>query len=231
MRSEGLNLIMRCELKRRARAGIDFNTREFAERHSTVMQDCGAGRLRMGNDGDALARMGFRQVRKAAEHAALKLAHGLSSRRAAGLPVGIPALPMAIVLQLLECTAAPGAKIRLVEFRHDFDRLAERRADRLGRLPRAELGARLDVCNAAPDQYGGETLCLPHPGCAQGNIRLSSDQNAIDEIMVTMADEDDRGRHGSMVPGAPAIAIDKLNRSRPGFAVGELARRRFHEVA
>jgi hypothetical protein len=138
---------------------------------------------------------------------------------------------MAIILQLLECAAAPGAKIRLVEFRHDFDRLAKYRGDRPGCLPGAELGARFDLCNAAPDQHGGEASCLPDPGYAQGNIRLSSDQNATDEIMVRMADEDDRGRHGSMVSGAPTIAINKLNRSRPGFAVGELARRRFHEVA
>jgi hypothetical protein len=226
-----LTAIMRCELKRRARAGIDLNTREFAERNSTIVQDRGPCRLRMGNDGDALARMGFRQARKAGEHAALKLAHGLSSRRTAALPVGIPALPVAIILQLLECAAAPGAKIRLVEFRHDFDRLAEHRGGRLGGLLRAEPGARFDLFNAAPDQYCGEALCLPDPDCAQGNIRLSSDQDATDEVMVTMADEDDRGRHGSMVSGAPAVAIDKLNRSHPGFAVSELARRRFHEVA
>src|SRR6266446_1370142 len=127
---------------------------------------------------------------------------------------------MAIILQLLECAAAPGAEIRLVEFRHDFDRPAEHRGDRLGCLPRAEPGARFDLCNAAPDQCCGEASCLPHPDCAQGNIRLSSDQDATDEIMVTMADEDDRGRHGSMVSGAPTIATDKLNRSRPGFTVG-----------
>src|SRR5260370_41776677 len=133
------------ELKRLGRAGIDLNLREFAERHSTVVQDCGPCRLRMGNDSDAPARMGFRQARKAGEHAALKLVHGLSSRRTAGLPVGIPALPKAIILQRIERAAAPGAEIRLVKFRYDFDRLAEHRGERLCCLARAELGARFDV--------------------------------------------------------------------------------------
>src|SRR5258708_2014078 len=189
--------LLTVELKRRARAGIDLNAREFAERDSAVVQDRGPCRLRMGNDSDAPARMDCRQARKAGEHAALKLAHRLSSRRTARLPVGIPALPMAIILQLLECAAAPGAKVRLVEFRHDFDRLAEHRGDRLGCLPRPKLGARFDVCNAAPDQYCGEALCLPGPGCAQGNIRLSTDQDATDEIMLGMAGGDCRWCDGS----------------------------------
>src|SRR5260370_14312107 len=118
MRSEGVISIFRCdwshrigplgtqkshpapvELKRRARAGIDLNAREFAERNSAVVQDRGPCRLRMGNDGNTLARMGFRQARKAGEHAALKLAHGLSSRTTAGLALGISAFPIAHILR------------------------------------------------------------------------------------------------------------------------------------
>src|SRR5260370_12717619 len=132
----------------------------------------------MGNDGDAPARMGFRQARKAGEPAALKLVHGLSSRRTAGLPVGIPALPMAIILQRIERAAAPGAEIRLVKFRYDFDRLAEHRSERLGPFPRAELGARFDVGNAPPDPHCCKTLWLPRSRCPEGNIPPSSPRNA-----------------------------------------------------
>src|SRR6266849_2811147 len=103
----------------------------------------------------------------------------------------IPAVPMAIILQRIECAAAPGAEIRLVEFRHDFCRLAKHCGDRLGCLPRTDLRARFDVYNAAPHQCCGETLCLFDPDCAKGNIRLSPDQNAIEQVMVRMADEDD----------------------------------------
>src|SRR5262249_2200187 len=110
------------ELKCRARAGGDLNAREFAERNSEIMQDCGPYGLRMGNDGDALARTGCHEAREAGERSALEFAHGLSSRRTAALAVAIPALPMAIILQRIECAAGPGAEIRLVEFRHHLCR-------------------------------------------------------------------------------------------------------------
>src|SRR5258708_23946729 len=89
------------ELKRGARAGIDLNAREFAERNSAIVQDRGPCRLRMGNDGDTLARMGFRQARKAGGHEALKLARGLSSWTTGGLPRRIAVLPIALMLRLL----------------------------------------------------------------------------------------------------------------------------------
>src|SRR5262245_1105417 len=115
---------------------------------------------------------------------------------------------MAIILQRIECATAPGAEIRLVEFRRDFCH-AKHCGDRLGCLPCAELRARSDVGNAAPRQCCGETLCLLDPDCAEGNIRGPSDQNAIEQVMVAMANKDDRGRHRSMFSTVPAVAFDE----------------------
>src|SRR5689334_4767158 len=61
-------------------------------------------------------------------------------------------------------------------------------------------------------------LGLPDPGRAQGNIRLSSHQDATEQVVVRMADEDDRGHHGSMASSVPTVAINTRNRSRAGFA-------------
>src|SRR5258708_12159624 len=99
--------LLTVELKRRARAGIDLNAREFAERDSAVVQDRGPCRLRMGNDSDAPARMDCRQARKAGEHPALKLAPRLSSRRTPPLPAQIPPFPMPTIFPLPSPTPPP----------------------------------------------------------------------------------------------------------------------------
>ena len=121
--------------------------------------------------------------------------------------------------QILERAAGPFADVDLVDGVVDLGLQLQPLADRRRRLARALEGAGVDRRDRLAREALGDASRLRPPRFAERHPRHAAAQDAIDQVVGGMSDEEEHGGHGFSVRRLGLAPMKRIVRSRASVSV------------